>query len=125
MKKIRFSNKKLLKDDHKNQTPAPVFVPIQIKEMDFEYFLREMERKFPNSVKYIRQIYSNRFALLGDVKLGTTEEKLALVNEFLDKFKFPLLSSKDADIAYHEGGDEVFFEEKLVPIFSDLEDQLL
>lgn len=107
------------------ENPTPVFVPIQIKQMDFEYFLRNMEKRFPDCVKHIREIYADRFGLSERcVELATTDEKLMLVNEFLIKFGFPPLSSMDADIAYHEGDDETFLQEKLEPIFTSLEPDL-
>lgn len=112
------------KNRERVQLLNPRFVPMHIKEVDFELFLCEMEIKFPTCIKHIREIYFDRFSLLGPFKLATTEEKFLLVNEFLNKFGIPELSSLDADIAYHEGGDENFFKEKLEPIFTYLEPEI-
>lgn len=125
IKKVVLLEKTTKNKENGVENPAPVFVPIQIKQMDFEYFLRNTEKRFSDCVKNIREIYEDRFGLPGrSVELATTDEKLALVNEFLIKFGFPPLSPEDADIAYHDGGDEVFFQEKLEPVFAGLEPEL-
>jgi hypothetical protein len=121
-KKITFSNKG---KSNTIKISLPKFIPMAQKQMDFENLLSILEKKFSRCVTHIRQIYEDRFGLIGKpVELGTTEEKLSLINEFLIKFGFSTLSPEDADIAYHEGGDEAFFLKNLVPVFSGLEKDL-